>query len=279
MAGAEGLEPHINTYMLKTLICNQCSKNFTQTRSGQKRKYCSQECFKLSKSKKIYQCFNCGKDTVNPKFCCKSCSAKYNNKKRGPRSDETKKKISNKLKVRNPNNIKSSIKLLKEHKNQKCNDICGLYSKVYKNICFKTGLIFYSKVYQKYHPSVYTNKQHYSYQCKFRFSISQYPLWFDGTLIEKHGWYSTPGSRKGIKNLNGVSRDHKISISYGFEHDIDPKIISHPANCELVLHKDNQHKNTKCSITLDLLMIRIKKFEELYPNWREWQDLNSLRTF
>ena len=27
-------------------------------------------------------CLNCGKETTNPKFCSRSCSATFNNKKR-----------------------------------------------------------------------------------------------------------------------------------------------------------------------------------------------------
>lgn len=43
------------------------------------------------------KCLNCNKDTKNPKFCSKSCSATYNNKKRGKRREETKRKISETL--------------------------------------------------------------------------------------------------------------------------------------------------------------------------------------
>jgi len=43
------------------------------------------------------KCKYCGKEIINPKFCNNSCAAKYNNKKRGKRSDITKKKISESL--------------------------------------------------------------------------------------------------------------------------------------------------------------------------------------
>lgn len=40
------------------------------------------------------ECQECGQLTANPKYCSSSCAAKYNNKNRGSRSEETKKKIS-----------------------------------------------------------------------------------------------------------------------------------------------------------------------------------------
>ena len=45
---------------------------------------------KLTKTKEYNQCLQCGKETTNPKFCSKSCSASYTNirlpkgTKRGP---------------------------------------------------------------------------------------------------------------------------------------------------------------------------------------------------
>lgn len=38
----------------------------------------------------LNNCFNCGKETDNPKFCCKSCSAIHNNKINPKRSPEGK---------------------------------------------------------------------------------------------------------------------------------------------------------------------------------------------
>ena len=80
--------------------------------------------------------------------------------------------------------------------------------------------------------------------------------------------YSTPGSRRGKLNLNGVSRDHMLSVTEGWLNNVDIKLIRHPANCNLILHRDNQKKNIKSSISIDELHNRIKSFEELYPNWK-----------
>lgn len=97
----------------------------------------------------------------------------------------------------------------------------------------------------------------YRKECKFKFNIYEYPNYFDLILIEKFGWYAA--FNRG-NNLNGISRDHKISVLYGWNNNIDASIISHPANCELIRHKKNQRKNRKCSITLDELKKEITKW-------------------
>lgn len=72
-------------------------------------------------------------------------------------------------------------------------------------------------------------------------------------LLQKYGMYSK-------KNPNGVVRDHRISINYGFINEIDPKIISHPANCEFLQHKDNARKTFTNSITFEQLLEDIEKW-------------------
>jgi hypothetical protein len=72
-------------------------------------------------------------------------------------------------------------------------------------------------------------------------------------LLKIYGMYSK-------NNPNGVVRDHRISVNYGFIHKIDSKIISHPANCEFLQHKDNARKTFKNSITIDQLLEDIKKW-------------------
>lgn len=101
----------------------------------------------------------------------------------------------------------------------------------------------------------------YRLACNFKFKLSDFPNEFDFSLIEEHGWYS-PSNKK--NNLNGISRDHMVSIKYGFENKIDPKIISHPANCRLVKHTDNISKNLKCSISYDELIKRIEIWDQKY---------------
>jgi hypothetical protein len=100
-----------------------------------------------------------------------------------------------------------------------------------------------------------TTAQIYRYACAFNFALNAYPDKFDFGLIEQHGWYRPANSKQ--PNLSGVSRDHMVSIRYGLDNGIPPEIISHPANCQLLRHNENQAKNAKCKITLAELQERI----------------------
>lgn len=64
--------------------------------------------------------------------------------------------------------------------------------------------------------------------------------------------------------MNGVSRDHMYSVSEGFNNNISPSIISHPSNCKLMTHTQNNKKNAKCTITIDELLERIKLWDLKY---------------
>ena len=103
--------------------------------------------------------------------------------------------------------------------------------------------------------------QKYRADSNFKFSLKDYPNEFDFSLVEKYGWYSPTNKNN---NLNGVSRDHMFSVKEGFEKGIDPKLISHPANCRLMIHTVNISKNKKSVLTIEELLERIQKFEERY---------------
>ena len=97
----------------------------------------------------------------------------------------------------------------------------------------------------------------YRLDCKFKFNIYDFPNKFDIKLIETFGWYSPKNKNN---NLNGISRDHMVSVMFGFENKIDPEIISHPANCQLLRHNDNVSKGKKNKITVEDLIERIKNW-------------------
>lgn len=96
----------------------------------------------------------------------------------------------------------------------------------------------------------------------FKFNLKDYPDEFNFTLVEQYGWYSP--KNKG-NNLSGVSRDHMVSVRYGFDHNIDPAIIAHPANCRLILQSQNASKNKKNEITYEELLVRIARWNNKYP--------------
>ena len=114
-------------------------------------------------------------------------------------------------------------------------------------------------------------KTAYHASCSFKFGIASYPEEFNTTLIKEYGWYSAsnPGG-----NLTGVSRDHRFSCNEGWRQKIDPYIISHPANCELMRHNENFKKLDSCSISLEDLKQRIIDWNHkygIYPNMIDYK--------
>ena len=103
-----------------------------------------------------------------------------------------------------------------------------------------------------------TEKELYYRQCQFSFGF-RYPQIQGYNLIKQYGIFSP------TSNIDGVSRDHIISIIYGWENKIPPEMISHPANCQIVRHIDNIRKSTRCSITVEELANRIKLWEQGLP--------------
>lgn len=166
------------------------------------------------------------------KFCSRSCSVTFNNKVRII-TEDTKIKISNTLKSKNKKVIK--IRLCKN-----CNNVVG-YKKI---ICDECRINYY----EYYRPS-----------SKFDFDIDLYKDRFDLSIVKIYGWYSP--SNKG-NNLNGVSKDHLFSVKDGFINKVSVDIIKHPANCKLMIHKHNQIKNSKSSITLNELLKRIEEWDK-----------------
>lgn len=208
-------------------------------------------------------CQNCGIEITSKdgkKFCGRSCSTVFNNKKR-VHSDETKQKLKEinlgkkasketieKISGENNHNWIDGRSLKRVIITQNGKRVCK-YCKEFKLLGNKklTCDECKFKYYRLYRPA-----------CEFDFDLNDYPNKFDLDLIREHGWYSP--SNKG-NNLNGVSRDHLYSVSDGFNNGVDPNILKHPANCGLVLHIENQKKKNNSSITLDELMDRIKNWD------------------
>ena len=139
----------------------------------------------------------------------------------------------------------------------------GDFSMVFRKICPKSQLVFYSKNRsEKYHPSIKLSLRTYLARAGFKFNVFDYPTKFDISLIEQHGWYSPGGKFGRNKNTNftGVSRDHLYSVQEGWINDVDPEILGHPANCQIILQSENISKGNRSSISLDDLLHRIKNW-------------------
>jgi hypothetical protein len=95
----------------------------------------------------------------------------------------------------------------------------------------------------------------YYKQCKFKFNVYQHPNIIGFNLLKEHDWYHSQ------HNKNGLVRDHMVSVSYGWYNKIDPSIISHPANCHIMLATDNIKKNDGISLTVEELLARIRNWD------------------
>ena len=239
---------------MKNCVCQECNKIFTPS-PGSFGKYCSLSCstshrnklagenakIKYNQTPKLCSLCSTPLDFFKRKnkFCSHSCAAKISNltprERRGPIPKEK-----------------------------------FLFSTINFYQCFHTGLWYSNREpdgsIRRTSPYIKTKKQNYYWQARFRFNVYHYPDEFDLSLLDEHGWYSCPGrKRKNLpKNTNGVSRDHIISVIYGFNHDIDPGIIAHPANCCLLLHKDNKKKSTRCNLSLEDLLVKINQWNKKY---------------
>ena len=208
-------------------------------------------------------------------FCSKSCATTFNNKRKKHKT-ETKNKISSKLKNRKI--IKQVIKV-KTRKCQRCLCIfepidkertcnsCRTIKECHKTCPICENIITNKR--KKYCILCYPTLSYYRTACAFYFNVFDYPEEFDLELLNTYGWYSPNGYKRRNKNpnLGGVSRDHILSVSEGFKRKIDPAIISHPANCRLMIHNGpngNNSKNENSNITLEELLIRIEKWNSKY---------------
>lgn len=72
---------------------------------------------------------------------------------------------------------------------------------------------------------------------------------------------SLDASKKRSKSFH---LDHKYSISEGHSNNIDPFIIAHPCNLEILKKNKNLKKNSKCSITLESLYENIQNYGEIF---------------
>lgn len=106
-----------------------------------------------------------------------------------------------------------------------------------------------------------TALENYRADCTFKFNLLDYPDEFDFSLIESYGWYK-PKNRG--DNLTGVSRDHMISVRYGFDNNLPSHHLAHPANCVLMKHGENVSKGKKITLSYDDLLKRIEAWDKKY---------------
>ena len=113
-----------------------------------------------------------------------------------------------------------------------------------------------NRIREKYLPTKSDREKYYA-ECEFHFPNELLPYTKSSYLIGKYPWYNPHHPKE-----NGLTKDHMISKSYGYWHKIDPYLISHPANCEIMLRNSNSSKNDSCSITIDELIEQVEWWNE-----------------
>ena len=189
---------------------------------------------------------DCQNQTTNT-FCSRSCSCRHHNKFRTSESMEKQKRSLRKTLDEKAKNTKKK----KPDNNQRT------------RICVQCGRIDTNRGRGRYQSKfcLYCNPGlSYRDACSFKFDLRKYPEEFDLRLLAEHGMFHP------VKNPKGVSRDHKVSVKFGLDNQIDPRIIAHPANCDLLLQSDNSKKFSDCSISLEELMRRIEEWETKYQH-------------
>ena len=177
------------------------------------------------------------------KFCSSSCAATYNNKKLvGSRRYGPRKK-----------NALTSY----ERKKLK-NNIVGPYSTLYRckcKVCDKVTVSRYQKKFCKNHNEHYSHNGRAKYW--FTFRLMDYPDLFDFELLKEYGMRS-----RGKNNIDGVVRDHKVSVADAIANGYDSHYIKHPLNCKLLLNKDNAKKHKASSMSYEELVKQVNEYEK-----------------
>jgi hypothetical protein len=96
------------------------------------------------------------------------------------------------------------------------------------------------------------------YRYDSRFIIDFYHLEFikGYNLLLKFGVYDSHS------NVNGVVKDHRLSVWFGYTNNVPATLTGHLANCEFLRYKDNIKKSKNSSLSVNELLNEIKKF-----NW------------
>jgi hypothetical protein len=179
----------------------------------------------------------------NNRFCSQSCRAKTTNYER---------------KINGYSMPETSRQKIKE----KLSLFSGPYSKVYFRCCKFCENLFTTTTRKQ----VCSNCQHLKWknnkdQYSFKFNIFDYPDLFNLSTLEEIGWVSFGGKRGGKKNPYGLSRDHKVSVNEAKKFNYDPYYISHPLNCQLIPHIENNKKKTKSSMSYKELIKLVDEYD------------------
>ena len=238
-----------------TLHCDSCQEPIERIvkevrrsiKNGKRQAFCSNTCQgKMLKINKTKKCEYCKVDFEYNFPTQQYCSVSCGNSAR-THSDETKKKISNSLKGKT-RSLVPTISLYRHTYND--------FSTIKTCSCKHCGFTGSYRIQQLYCDNCkdmyYTGRSCYI----FTFNIYNYPDLFDLDLINTVGWFN-PTS----KDLDGLSRDHRVSVNESIKNNYNPYYIKHPLNCEILPMRDNLHKHIGSSITYEELVRLVDEYE------------------
>jgi hypothetical protein len=184
------------------------------------------------------------------KFCSQSCGAKVAN---AVRDKSVYEKSSETLRYRIDNNFYKTDRKVKYPFCKVKFGECLYCQKIYR--VTKSNLKYCSSVCKGS-----SNIKKYRRACKFKISKQTNPELFDKVLLQQHGWYRASNHPNGY-NPNGATWDHLFRIEDGYKLGVDPEIMCHPANAEMISWKENFAKKTS-SITYEELLERILNYSK-----------------
>ena len=250
------------TYYDKICAYEKCQQPFKVLPRRKKQQFCSSKCH--HDNDRVYdplhehKCFNPKCNVIikkeKQKFCSSSCSATVNN-------------VGRKRYKKPPNKCLVCENKTGSHRQKYCSRYCASIGAVGK--CKNRNKINYNLTCK--HCSIpFTNTRQVKYceSCShlyshngrarywFTINVFKYPELFDLDSLKKVGFRSK-------ENLNGYTRDHKVSVNEAIKNNYDPYYITHVMNCELMLWMDNNKKNTKSSISYDKLKMIVDEYDSI----------------
>ncbi len=270
-----GLKKHFDEkfgeYKKFDVVCNKCGKHFEiqeyENKFDPNKKYfCSDRCshsrcMSDDRKNKISDGFNIKSERYKEYY------RKRYNKEYSPEDSEYRGKVKDKYKIK----ICPVCGNKFQTKSECCSKECAVEL---KNRRYYAGLL--PDILQlDDNKRIKRIRDIYRKQCSFKFSLNQFPEEFDFKLIEENGWYK---AKNHGDNLYGVSRDHKYSCNEGFRNLIDPYLISHPANCKLLLHSENSSKCDECSISIKDLIRNVNEWNKKYGEYKNTIDYELLKS-
>lgn len=137
--------------------------------------------------------------------------------------------------------------------------ICIEKRKISMSAIGEDGLTSFQRMYAKQHQTKVTNGLYASYKDH---SAKQAYRSKCMKITKMNDLSKLPNFHlRGSRFEGSYELDHKVSIAYGFTNGVDPKIIGHLCNLEMVPWRANARKNLKCSIPLEVLLEKISKHQ------------------